>query len=141
MADPATPPGPAAGGLLNAMRGLLATLLDILHTRLELLTTELEEEKLRLLKVLGWGAVALMFGGMGMLFLSAFIVVLFWDEHRLLAVGMMAAFFILACVAAVARAGAHWRASTDLLAATLAELKQDRQALSSFSDAGKTDRP
>jgi uncharacterized membrane protein YqjE len=120
------------------MRGLLATLLDIFHTRLELLSAELEEEKLRLLKVLAWGAVALMFGGMGFLFLSTFVVVLFWDDHRLLAVGAVATLSLLACAVAVARVGVHWQASTALLSATLAELKQDGQALmSSPSDADK----
>lgn len=120
---------PSAGGLLSSLRGLLATLLAIFQTRLELLATELEEEKLRLLKVLAWGAVALLLGGMGLLFVAAFITVLFWDEHRLLALGLMGAFFILACALAMWRANAHWQASTGLLSATLAELDQDRQAL------------
>ncbi|MGH6647978.1 phage holin family protein [Aquabacterium sp.] len=138
MIDSTNPTAPPSGGLLASTRGLLATLLEIFHTRLELLSTELEEEKLRLLKVLAWGAVALMFGGMGFLFLSTFVVVLFWDEHRLLAVGAMAALFMLACAVAVARVGVHWQASTALLAATLAELKHDQQALmSSSSDAGE----
>lgn len=120
---------PSAGGLLSSLRGLLATLLAIFQTRLELLATELEEEKLRLLKVLAWGAVALLLGGMGLLFVAAFITVLFWDEHRLLALGLMGAFFILACVLAMSRANAHWQASMGLLSATLAELDQDRRAL------------
>jgi uncharacterized membrane protein YqjE len=124
-----TPASPSPGGLLSSVRGLLATLLEIFQTRLELLTTELEEEKLRLLKVLAWGAVALMLAGMGILFTAAFIVVLFWDEHRLLAVGSVAGLFVLACAVAVARVRRHWQASTGLLSATLAELEQDRHAL------------
>ncbi|CAH0354515.1 phage holin family protein [Aquabacterium sp. CECT 9606] len=120
------------GGLLASLQGLLVTLLAIFQTRLELLVTELEEEKLRLLKVLAWGAVALLLGGMGMLFVAAFITVLFWDEHRLLALGLMAVFFVATCLAAVWRANTHWQVATGLLSATLAELDQDRRALMSL---------
>ncbi|RZL03240.1 MAG: phage holin family protein [Rubrivivax sp.] len=129
MNDSTTPAGPPTGGLLSSTRSLLATLLAIFHTRLELLTTELEEEKLRLLKVLAWGAVALMLGGMGILFIATFAIVLFWEDHRLLAVGLVAALFGVCCAVALARVKRHWQAATGLLSATLAELEQDRQAL------------
>lgn len=135
MAESTTPPASPSSGLLSSLQGLLATLLAIFQTRLELLATEFEEEKLRLLKVLAWGAVALLLGGMGMLFVAAFITVLFWDEHRLLALGLMAAFFVVACVAAAWRANAHWQVATGLLSATLAELDHDRQALMSLGKA------
>ncbi|MBC7701100.1 phage holin family protein [Aquabacterium sp.] len=134
-----TTPSTSPGGLLSSLRGLMATLLAIFQTRLALLATELEEEKLRLLKVLAWGAVALLLGGMGLLFAAAFITVLFWDEHRLLALGLMAAFFVLACMVAVSRANAHWQAATGLLSATLAELDHDRRALMPTGQADHQD--
>lgn len=117
----------------------MATLLAIFHTRLALLATELEEEKLRLLKVLMWGAVALLLGGMGLLFVAAFITVLFWDEHRLLALGLMAGFLVVACGVAVQRANAHWQSATGLLSATLAELNQDLHALMSAGQSKPQD--
>lgn len=123
----------SSGGLLSSLRILLATSLAIFHNRLELLTTELEEEKLRLLRVLAWGALALLLGGMAILFVATFILVLFWEEHRLLAAGGLAALFVVACGLAVYRVKAHWMAATGLLSATLAELEQDRQALMSSS--------
>lgn len=129
MAESSTPPAAPPGGLLVSLQGLLATMMAIFQTRLALLATELEEEKLRLLKVLAWGALALLMGGMGLLFVAAFITILFWDEHRLLALGLMAAFFVLACGVAILRALVHWQAATGLLSATLAELDQDRRAL------------
>lgn len=129
MAESSTPPAAPSGGLLSSLQGLLATTMAIFQTRLALLATELEEEKLRLLKVLAWGALALLMGGMGLLFVAAFITILFWDERRLLALGLMAAFFVLACGAAISRALVHWQAATGLLSATLAELDQDRRAL------------
>lgn len=122
-----------SSGLSSSLRTLLATLLAIFHNRLELLTTELEEEKLRLLRVLTWGALALLLGGMGLLFMATFVLVLFWDEHRLLAAGGVAAVFMLACGLAVFRVRTHWTAATGLLSATLAELEHDRQALVSSS--------
>ncbi len=114
---------------MSSLQGLLATLLAIFQTRLELLSVELQEEKLRLLGVLAWSAVALLLGGMGILFVAAFITVLFWDDHRLLALGLMAGFFLLACMVAGFRASLHLKAATTVLTATLAELEQDRQAL------------
>src|SRR3990167_8618923 len=62
MPESTNRPASPSSGLLSSLQGLLATLLAIFQTRLELLVTELEEEKLRLLKVLAWGAVALLLG-------------------------------------------------------------------------------
>ncbi len=129
MTESTHPAAASRGGLLSSMQGLMATLLAIFQTRLELLAVELEEEKLRLLRVLAWGALALLLGGMGLLFTAAFITVLFWDDHRLLALGLMAGFFLLACVAAVFRVKWYVQSSAGLLAATLAELEHDRHAL------------
>lgn len=139
MTESTTPLASRSGGLMSSVQGLLATLVAIFHTRLELLSVELQEEKLRLLRVLAWGAVALLLGGVGILFVAAFITVLFWDEHRLLALGLMAGFFLLACGVAVSRANLHLQAATGLLSATLAELEQDRQALMPTSDHSQKD--
>lgn len=119
----------AAQGLKGSVQALMATVLAIFQTRLALLATELEEEKQRLLATMAWGAVAILLGSFALMFVALFVAVLFWDSHRLLAIGTMATLF-------AAMAGwAGWRvrqltvASTQPLAATLAELEADRQAL------------
>jgi len=87
-ADAASGAAPPAGArLLASVQAMSATLVAIFQTRLALLATEVEEEKQRLLAVLGWGAVAIMMGTVACVFLAGFITVLCWDTHPLLALG------------------------------------------------------
>ena len=117
------------GGLLHSLRGLLTHGLALLRNRLALLATELEEEKARLLRLLVLGAAAFVMLAAGLVFLAIFLTVLFWDEHRLLVLGLVTAGFIgfgtIALLIAVrtARAGSH------LFSASLAELAADQSAL------------
>lgn len=120
---------PAGVGLFSSFQGLLATLLEVVHTRVALLATELEEEKLRLLKVLTWGALAVLLGCVGVVFLAGFVTVLLWQEHRLAALGVTTALFLAACGVAVWRVAVNLKAAKGLLVATLAELDHDRKAL------------
>ncbi|MCX7179777.1 MAG: phage holin family protein [Proteobacteria bacterium] len=122
----ALPPG---GGLLASLRGLLTTALALLQTRFELLATELEEEKLRLLGVLAYGAVAVLLLCIGMVFLAILVTLIWWDSHRLLVVGGCTFAFLLGGVAALFLAKRQLRSESRLFAASLAELQQDRDAL------------
>lgn len=126
-----TTPGsePGRGRLLSSLQGLSATLLAILHTRLELLATELQEEKQRMLAMLGWGAVAVLMGAVACVFLAGFVTVLFWDSHPLLVLGLLTFIFAAICVVAVRRVGALLKESSSMLADTLAELQADHDAL------------
>lgn len=134
------PAAPAAGAALqSSLRSLGATVLGIAHTRLELLSLELEDEKQRLLGVLAWGALAVVLGGLGLVFLAGWLTVLFWDTHRLLALGSFAAVFLLLTVFAAWRVRALLRASQGWLSASLAELEADRQALAAGLQAAPVD--
>lgn len=119
---------PHAGGLYASLRGLIVTGVAVARTRAELLATELAEEKARLLGMLVWGAVALIFLAAGLVFLAVFLTVLLWDSHRLLALGVFAALFLgggglaLAATLQLARSGSR------LFSASLAELAQDEAA-------------
>lgn len=116
-------------GLGSSLQGLMATLVAIFHTRLALLVTELEEEKRRLLATVAWGAVGVLVGCFALAFAAVFITVLFWDSHRLLVVGLMTLSFGLISAWAMRRVKVLVRESGQMLAATLAELDADRQAL------------
>ena len=63
------------------------------------------------------------------MFLLAFLTVLFWDSHRLLALGIATTGLLLAGVWAGTRAAARLRAGSRLFASSLAEIAQDREAL------------
>lgn len=129
MSLPSTPPEPGSGRLLSSLQSLSATLMAILQTRLALLATEVEEEKQRLLAVLGWGALAVLMGTVASVFLAGFITVLFWDSHPLLALGGLTLVFGLVCAVAWQRVNAIVQAPGGMLAASLAELQADHDAL------------
>jgi uncharacterized membrane protein YqjE len=117
-----------AQGLYASLRGLLAAGVAIVHTRLELLGIELQEEKARLLGLLAFGAAALVFLAAGLVFLAVFLTVLLWDSDRLLVLGIFASLFLASGAVALALALRHARAPSQLFAASLAELAQDRAA-------------
>lgn len=123
-------PASSGGGLKASLQGLMATMMAIFQTRLALLSTELEEEKQRLLATMAWGAVAVLMGCLALAFGAAFVVVLFWDTHRLLALGLMALLFVAFSGVAFVQVRRLSLASSGMLAATLTELEADRQALS-----------
>lgn len=120
---------PPGGGLFASLRGLLATAAGLLQTRLELLATELEEEKLRLIKLLAYGAAAFFLLGAGVVLLVAFLALLWWDSHRLLVIGSFATLFLSCGSGALFLALRRIRSGSRLFGASLAELRQDRAAL------------
>lgn len=77
-----------------SLRQLLAHGVELAQTRLELLLVELEEEKNRLYKLIVATLAALMLLGAGLVFFTIFLTVLFWEEHRLLVLGLCSAFFL-----------------------------------------------
>ncbi|MDE2117302.1 MAG: phage holin family protein [Betaproteobacteria bacterium] len=119
----------ASSGLMGSLKRLLSTLTSIASTRLELLSNELQEERLHLTQMLFFTLIALFCFGMGLLLFTAFIVVLFWDDHRLAVLGVLCTiFFALGTLLAVLlRSKAQ--AKSKLFSASLAELARDREQL------------
>lgn len=119
----------ASSGLMGSVRRLLSTLTSIASTRLELLANELQEERLYLTQMLFFTLIALFCFGMGLLLFTAFIVVLFWDDHRLAVLGVLCIiFFALGTLLAVLlRSKAQ--AKSKLFSASLSELAKDREQL------------
>ena len=124
-------PGGQAPGLLQSLRNFAATVVALLQTRLDLLSTELEEERLRLSQALLWACVALVFLVLGVIMLTLFLVVLFWDAHRVLVSGLLAFIYLAAGIAAVFAARDKLRGRSKLFSSSLAELAKDREQLTS----------
>jgi uncharacterized membrane protein YqjE len=125
-----TPGGTASrAGLFASLKGLFGTSLALVQNRLQLLGVELAEERLRLLSLATYGAIALICLGAGLVFLAVFLTVLLWDSHRLLALGVFSALFLGAGIATLLVAMNHARAGSTLFKASLAELARDREAL------------
>jgi uncharacterized membrane protein YqjE len=125
--------GPAraqpATGLFASARDLLATALAIVHTRLELVTTEIEEELHRVAEILLWMFIVVFFAGLTVLMLAFVIVVVFWDDHRILAASLTALGFLAITGIAVLVVRAKTQARPKLLEATIEEIRRDREAL------------
>jgi uncharacterized membrane protein YqjE len=116
-------------GLLASVRQLFATLAGIAATRLALLANEWEEERLRLMQVLLFALLTAITFGIACVLLVIFVAVLFWEEHRLAALGGMSAAFFLLGILFVAMLNRKLRAGSKLFSASLAELQQDRAVL------------
>lgn len=123
----------AAGGLFESLKTLAGSLIGIVHTRLELLSTDIAEERAHLTTLLVLGLVALCCLGVGVVLLAILIVVAFWESHRLAALGGLAGFFLIASAGLAWLAMHKARSKPRLFAASLAELSEDRQQLTSGS--------
>jgi uncharacterized membrane protein YqjE len=122
---------PARPGLVDSLRRLGSTALAILHTRVELLAKEFERERVRIVRLLLFGLLALFFFALGAITLTIFIIVLFWDSQRLVAIGFLTLVYLGIAAALVFCAKAEAARSTRPFATTVAELKQDRERFSS----------
>jgi uncharacterized membrane protein YqjE len=135
-------PGPGATpspGLLGSLRNLALTLVAMAQTRLELLSTEVKEEQLRLLQLLLGAFLAVFFFASGIIMLTLFVVVLFWDAHRVLVTILFAVLYlgVGAIFGLVVRRKA--REKSKLFSASIAELAKDRQQLASTDVYQRTD--
>lgn len=129
MADDARGSEASRAGLFASLKGLVGTTVALLQNRLQLLGVELAEERLRLLSLVTYGAITLICLSAGLVFLAVFLTVLFWDSHRLLALGIFSALFLATGGVTLALAMRYAKAGSNLFAASLAELHKDRDVL------------
>jgi len=127
-----TSPGasPSSGsGLIDSLRNLGATFLALIRTRAELVAVELEEEKERRKEMLVLALVVALFGGLGLLLVGFFFVVLFWDSYRLSAIGAVTVLYLGIGAWAMVRLQEKIRNRPRIFAATLSEFGNDLEAL------------
>jgi uncharacterized membrane protein YqjE len=123
------------GGLAASGLRVAGTLVEILQTRLELLAAEVEEEKLRLGGIMLYAAMAFFFLGFGLVLLAVFLTVLFWDTHRELVLAISTGIFLFIGLASTVAMVLRARSGSRLFAASLAELRRDREALGARSES------
>ena len=111
------------------LKRIAANVLDLARTRLELAAIELQEGAHRLIGYLAWGLAAAVLGLFTLGLVILFVLVLFWDTHRLAAVGGMAVLFALGTAFAAMKLRAGLAKRPPMLPATLAELRKDAEAL------------
>lgn len=115
--------------LAESLHGIVDAGLQTVQTRLELLALELQEEKLRLSGLAINIVLCGLLLGFGLVFLMVFLTVLFWEEHRLLALGISTAACLGGGLLAASNAAREFKRGSRLFAASLAELARDRDAL------------
>jgi len=116
-------------GLFASLRQLLGTAVEIANVRLALLSTEIEQEKLRLFDVVLMVGLALILLTVGVLLLSALVVLLFWDSYPLVVLGALTALYLAGGVWMMRRARQRFRSPGGPFGISVAELERDRAGL------------
>lgn len=130
----------ATDGIVRSGRRILAILVTMVRTRLGLLAIELMEEKSRIWLMLVWTALALLFAFMALLMLSLLVVVAFWDDNRMLAIGGLLAFYVAAAALSLVVLRTKAKMGSPLFAHTLGELSKDADDLEeAFETADEID--
>jgi uncharacterized membrane protein YqjE len=121
----------SAEGLLGSLKSLTALAVAIAHNRLNLLSTDIEIAREHTVSVLIMVLVALFCLCFGVLLLALFVVVIFWDTHRLIALGSVTGLFILIGAVCLWRVLKALKTMPATFEASLAELAKDYKQLKS----------
>ena len=125
--------------LLASLRALLLTLLGMAQTRIALAGVELEEN-LQWLSRLFIGAVGLLvFGLVGLLTLTALLVIAVDAGQRLIVLALLAGFYLAAAAWFCRHVLQTLSSRPAFLQATLAAMAQDREALQAATAPLRTD--
>ena len=123
------PSPPAPGGLLDALRAIGVTLNEIVRVRGALFAVELGEEIERRRHALILAGLAAAFLHMALLLVTLFVVAIFWDTHRVAAIGLAAVLYLACGAGALIRYRIHDARSPLPFEATLGELERDLAGL------------
>ena len=125
---PSTTP-PATGGLLSALRAAGGTLNELLRIRGGLFAVELREEMERRKQQLLLAAVGFAFLHTALLVCTVFVAAVFWENHRIAALGVMALLYLGCGAAAIIGLRRAAAAAPAPFAGTLGELDRDLNGL------------
>ncbi|MGE5640027.1 MAG: phage holin family protein [Clostridia bacterium] len=124
--------------MLESLRSVAQTAVAALHTRLELAAVEMEEQGARAAQILVYAALAGFCLALAIILGAILLVVLFWDSGRVAILASLTGLFGAGAVALGLAARKVLRERPRALAATLAELKNDIEALRAATEPPKT---
>lgn len=116
-------------GLRQSIARLASAFVGLASTRAELASIEFAEERERLTLRLGLVAAGGLLLAFAVLFAGAFIIVLFWDTYRLLAIAAVALAHLAGGAVLLGKAKAIGRGAPSPFAATIDELRKDKEML------------
>jgi uncharacterized membrane protein YqjE len=128
MAEPESVDPGVSPSLFVSLRSFWGVIVAILYTRLDLATLELEEEATRAVQLVAVIIGALLCLGMTLFFIMFFLVVTFWEE-RVLVLGIVCGFGIVATTLLAFVAKNMIQDRPKFLSQTLAELRRDVESL------------
>jgi len=112
-------------GVLAAAGRIAANVVAMIGTRLELAAVEFQEDARRLLGYLAWTLLAVFLAGGAFMLVALFVIVLFWDDYRLQAIGGMAVLFAAVAGLIVMKVKSGLNKQATPFSTTLAELRND----------------
>jgi uncharacterized membrane protein YqjE len=116
-------------GMLDSVRACVATTASLVRTRLEIISAELEEQREWLQSLLLLAVAGVFLLSMGIVLVTLFVVVLFWETHRTAVLGGFSALYLGAGVWAVLALKAKLGTRPKLFSTTTAELAKDEDRL------------
>ena len=120
--------------LLDSITNLVRNIVVMAETRLALFALDVQETGLNFLSLLVLSGIILTCFGLALILMTLLVVVIFWDSHRLLALGGATGFFALAGLGLWLMVLAKFRNMPRFFAATRGEFAKDREWLT--RDAG-----
>src|SRR5262245_38852834 len=127
------PQPPRDEGLMDSLRRAVRSFLAVLFTRLEILSTEVAEERMNLSRLLFVALTVLFCLQVGIIFGLLFFVLAVSPEHRVAAIGVAAGVMLLGALVGGLWLRAWLKSRPPMFAATIAELKKDRERIRSGS--------
>ena len=115
--------------MFESLKPLVSLFAQLLKTRFELAAIDLEEERLRLAELLVLAVISLFLWGIGIILACLWVLEWAGLEHRVQALGGLAAAFALAASSMSWRWRQRAASKPRLLGATLAEFSRDLEVL------------
>ena len=125
---PASAPPPS--GVVDTVRSFLASWVAVVKTRVEIISLELEEQREWLEHLILMALAALFCISLGLILLTLFVVVLFWEtDGRMWVLGGFAVLYLGGGIGLWMALRAKMKSKPKLFASTAAELGKDYAAL------------
>jgi uncharacterized membrane protein YqjE len=122
MSEPHAP----EGGVFQTASRLIKTLRAMAGNRIELFLLEVQEERIRIFDALFLLAAGLVCIMMALIMVTFTVVIVFWDSHRLLVLGLLIAAYTIGAIWALSKLRfllRRWQA----FPATLDQIKKDSE--------------
>ena len=116
---------------MASLRRLLKTFTEILYTRADILSTELEEMVCRIQQIVIYGVISVFFLGLGVVLVTLWVVMAFWDSYPLYILGGFAILYLSIGALTALAVRQQIQTSPRLFSTTLSELGKDRDSLES----------